>query len=346
MSDADKSQKTEEATSKRLKKSREKGQVSSSKDLVTILMMISVIIYFYVRWDDMWQSFQAIVVESTKLIHEPFLDSLGILADTLFKRFLSIIGPMLAIIIVIAIFAHLIQFGFIFSFESIMPKLSKISPISGFKKIFSWKNFLEFIKSLLKIIIISISGYFVFRQQIDDLIKVPQCKLECALPLLNDTIAKTVKLAIPTILFIAILDVFIQRKIFLAGQRMTKEETKRERKEDTGDPTIVSQRKSLHKEIVSEGIHETVQAATLIVFDYGDKAVILNYDGETMPLPLISMITRGAMTEKIRDMARDFKKTTVRDGSLAADLIRHGTQGQFIPGECVEGVAKALRSAG
>ncbi len=346
MSETDKSQKTEEPTSKRLKQSREKGQVASSKDLVTILMMLGVIIYFYIKWDDMWQSFQIIVSESTKLIGEPFIPSLKLLTSMLYDRFVSILGPMLLIIVFTAIFAHLIQFGFIFSFEPIIPRLSKINPINGFKKLFSLKNFLEFFKSLLKICIISIAAYFVFKNQISDLIKVPQCKLECALPLLNDTIAKTVVLAIPVILLIAIIDIFVQRRIFLTSQRMTKEETKRERKEDTGDPTIVNQRKSLHKEIISEGIQETVQAATMIVFDYGDKAVILHYDAETMPLPLISMITRGAMTEKIRELARDFKTTTVRDGSLAADLITHGTQGQFIPGECVEGVAKALRSAG
>jgi len=337
MNSPDKSQKTEQPTKRRLKQAREKGQISSSKDVVVILSMISIFVYFYIKGGDIWDTFISITSESTKLVGEPFIPSLRILYDTLQAQFISIIGPLIAIVILSVIIGHVIQFGFLLSLESIIPKLQKISPISGFKKIFSLKNFLEFVKSLLKVLVIVVVG---------DLIKIPECRLDCALPLLVRSITQTINSAVPIILFFAVIDVMIQKKLFITSQRMTKEETKRERKDDSGDPHIVSQRKALHKEIVSEGIQQIIENASLVIFDYGDQAVILHYDPESMPLPLIAMISRGAMTEKLSDLAREYKKPTLRDGTLVAELITHGRQGQYIPSECVEGVASALKNAG
>ena len=156
--------------------------------------------------------------------------------------------PLALLLVAVGVVAHLVVSGLAVSFEQVTPKLSRVSPVSGFKKIFSISNLFEFLKTLLKVLAIGLVTVIVFLEMLNAWIRIPWCGVSCVLPLLESSVARvTVGFAI-ILVFIAGVDVLVQRRLYLRQQRMTMEELRREQKESTGDPQVRGRRRQLQQD--------------------------------------------------------------------------------------------------
>ena len=156
-------ERTEEATERRLKKAREKGDVPKSVELVTALILFTTVLFFY------WYSkyfFSQLYISCTqllKIIDHDFTQEFYLFYIYLFKIFFKVILPFFVFIIIIAILSNVVQFGVLLTTEPLKPDLAKLNPIEGFKRIFSLNSVNELVKSILKLIILLIIPYLEIR---------------------------------------------------------------------------------------------------------------------------------------------------------------------------------------
>lgn len=340
----DSSEKTEDATPKKLREARKRGQVPTSKDIPSALILILATIYFWMNWDNMSASLQELFDAVADLMQVSFPQALqASLTLVMEKAVYEIALPFAGIAIAAGILGNIVQFGFIFSFDPVIPKISKINPTDGFKRIFSIKQMVQTLLSLVKTIIIAIVMFYIIYTGMKMLLnETSQCDLLCQKSIVEDLISQMFMLVIPLILVLAILDFIFQHTQFMKEQRMTKEEIKREFKEMFGDPHLMGARRGLRRELAESDVKERIKAARLVVVDIGVAIALHFVQGET-PLPIITAIGKGPMARKMMEIAQIEGIPVMEDPRLADLLVEEGKIDQFIPSSSIDQVAQAMR---
>ena len=176
-----------------------------------------------------------------------------------------IVGPVFLILLVAGLLSQVGQVGFMVSMESISPKLSRINPIEGFKRIFSKRAIVEFFKSVFKIVVI---GYIVYRQIYSSLEWLPALgllELTESVQLIGQAIYSLALRIGIFLLIIASIDYLYQRWEFEQSIRMSKQEIKEEYKQTEGDPLVRSKIRQRQRQIASRRMMEAVPTADVIV---------------------------------------------------------------------------------
>ncbi|MCB1804794.1 MAG: type III secretion system export apparatus subunit SctU [Candidatus Competibacteraceae bacterium] len=336
-------EKTEQPSPKKLRDARKKGQVASSKEVVSAALLLAIFAFLWAMSGFYLLKFQQMILLPSTFIGANFEYSLEQVLNGLLQLMLHLLAPLLALVIVVAILAHFAQFGLLFAFESLKPDLKKLNPLQGVKKIFSIKNLIEFLKSIIKIVFLSILLFLVIRDSLDDLLKIPGCGLEC-IPLVLGTLLK--HLIINTafaFIIIAAADFVFQNFQHTKQLKMTKDEVKREYKEMEGSPEIKSKRRQLHQEMMSQQVANSVKRSTVVVTNPTRIAIALEYrDGET-PLPIIRAKGENLHAKRIIELAKENGIPIMENVPLARALHEQSSVDQYIPADLIEAVAEVLR---
>lgn len=339
----DKDKKTEEPSHRKLEEARKKGQVPKSKEVVSAIVLLIATVYFYLFWDNLIQHLQDIILAPAKFYHLDF-DT----AKSLILRYIMTIGllyivlPFVATLFLITLLANIAQFGFLFVTDPIMPKLEKISIISGFGRIFSSKTLVDTSLSLLKIILISTVIWYVMNVALSVFPNYPgQCDLTCYRLIGQSLTLKLIALLIPLFMVLAIIDYMVQKHEFTKQQRMTKDEAKRDYKNTEGDPFVKSVRKSLHFEMLYDDFEDRVKYSRIIITDY-NKGVALSYR-EGMELPVIMCKSSGGMLSKLLSIARQEDVPVIENTTLTHSLFEDGAIDEYIPQATITKVAEAMK---
>ncbi len=338
------SDKTEEATPKKLRDARKKGQVPNSKDVPSALIMLIASIYFWVLGDWLLEKLAEIFIIIPQLqvlsFKEALSASMKIVLDV---GVMTIVLPIVGLAALTGILGNIIQFGIVFSVDPVIPRMSKISPGEGFQRIFSAKQFVNTFFSLIKTLLIAIALFIVVRMGLTELLhELKQCDVLCQELVVSDLLSTLMMIILPIILTLAILDFMFQKAQFDKDQRMTKEEIKREMKDMYGDPHVKGARHGLRRELTEQDIHSRIKTARLIVVDIG-VAVALYYERGTTPLPVIVAIGKAAMARKMVEIAQVENVAIVSDARLVADMLKEGKLDQYIPTITIDRVAQAMR---
>ncbi len=226
-------EKSEEATPKKLRDAKKKGQVSSSKDIPPAFIMLVGTIYFWLAGGWLLEKLVELFILIPSLQVLPFQQAVGATTDILVKLVIGgILLPFIAMTTVTALLGNILQFGFIFAFDPVIPRLDKISFASGFKKIFSVKQLVNTAFSLVKTILIALALAYVIRSGISELINdVQQCNVLCQVDIVSDLFMTLLMIVLPLMMVMAVLDLAFQKAQFAKEQKMTKEEVKREMKD-------------------------------------------------------------------------------------------------------------------
>lgn len=340
----DQNSKTEEATPKKLRDARKKGMVSKSEEVVPLIMIVLAILYFWFGWD--WFIGQIKAFFSAPGIYAYDRDFEVALQEGL-SLWLNIIvfGVMLPfsfLMVVGGILGNIVQFGFIFSFEPIIPKPERVNPISGFKRVFSMKQTVKTLLSIFKIIAMSIIIVFVVRTAIFEYMHdIKQCDLNCQFAVMTSMAKKMMMILIPVLIFMVLLDVMYQKFQFSKEQRMTKDEVKREHKNMEGDPMVKGQRRAEQRRLLEQDIKDQIKQSRLIIAGMG-KAVALMYEDD-MPLPIMLAIGRDRMSYKMIQIAKAERVPVIADSGLVMVLEKDGVIDQYIPASAIKGVARAMK---
>jgi flagellar biosynthetic protein FlhB len=255
--------------------------------------------------------------------------------------FLKTALPVMMIIAIISLAANLLQVGFVFSFEPLMPQLDRINPISGFQRLFSLRSLVELVKSLCKIAII---GYFVYRFIAREIVQVPQLISADLADSLRVSSGLIVDLALEigaVILVLAALDYFYQWWEHTKSLKMSKQEVKEEFKQTEGNPQIKGKIKERQRAMAMRRMMQEVPKATAVITNPTHFAVAIRYD-KSMSAPEVVAKGQDFLAERIKQVARENRVTVVENKPLARALYATVEVGETIPQELYQAVAEVL----
>lgn len=336
-------EKTEQPTPKRLREAREKGDVAKSQDIAPALTVLALTLYLVAKGEDIFMRLQEMGNAVFSTIGLPFDHALGIALGNVGGAALDILAPIIALVMGAALIGTLGQVGVLVAFKAAMPKMDNLSPSKWFKKVFSIKNAVDFLKNILKVAILGVTAWMVLRSHLRELFLIPGGDIRLLWSTLGSA-AKELTLNVSGIFcVIAMLDYLFQRWQYSKQHMMSKEEVKREYKEMEGDPHIKSKRKQLHQEMISQNALGNVRKAKVLVTNPTRYAVALDYEKDKTPLPVIVAKGEGLLAKRMIEAAREAGIPIMRNVPLARDLFRNGTENSYIPQDLIGPVAEVLR---
>ena len=339
-------EKTEMPTPKKLRDARQKGQVCSSKDIVSTAILI--VLFALLAWMGV-----ALVDDGAMLLDyigdrmhgNPFDVTEQASALTVFvicKH--SFIFVFVAAVIAIA--ANTAQIGFLFTFEPIIPKMEKLNPVEGAKKIFSMKNLFEFLKNVVKVCFLSYLLYKIIWASVPELLSMCYGTIDDIFPCLKLMLKRLAVYTAFGYIVIAVVDRLFQGRNFTKQMMMTKDEVKREYKEMEGSQEIKQAQRQFRDEILNgPDPAEAAKKSSVVVTNPTRLAVGIRFNADESPLPRICALGAGRIARIIRETALAEGIPIMEDRPLARGLYAEGRIDEFIPDSLIEPVAEVLKWA-
>ena len=339
-------EKTEMPTAKKLRDAREKGQVCTSKDIVSTAILI--VLFALLGWMGL-----ALVDDISALlgfIGASFardIDGATRQASTLAVLIVckhSFI--FVAVAAIIGIIANVAQIGFLFTIEPIIPKLEKLSPVEGAKKIFSMKNVFEFLKNIVKVCFLGYLLYKIIWSSVPELLTMCYGTIDDIFPCLKLMLKRLAVYTAFGYIVIAVVDRLFQSRNFTKQMMMTKDEVKREYKEMEGSAEIKQAQRQFRDEIMNgpDPVKAT-KTANAVIVNPTHISVGVRYDASEAPLPRIVVAGAGAIAKIIRETALAEGIAIIEEKPLARALYAKAKIGEFVPDEYLESVAEILKWA-
>jgi flagellar biosynthetic protein FlhB len=337
-------EKTETPTDKRRSDAREKGNVMKSAEINSALVLLAglMMLYWFSSW--MFDGMSAFITQTLSLISHPYMDIdyfMKLMTRSLY--FISLICfPICAVIMATGIIVNLLQVGFLLSFEPLMPKLEKLSLISGFKRLLSIKSVVEMLKNIAKLTVIGAVAYFTIKGEFGKFIGLWDAS-PAAIWNFAAMVAFNIVLRIALVLLIiSILDYFYQRYEYEKQLKMTKQEVKEERKQMDGDPQIKSRIRSLQREMARRRMIQEIPKATVVITNPTYIAIAIRYEPDTMQTPKVVAKGKRIIAEKIKKTALELGIPIIEDKPLARAMYDKVEPGSDIPIEFFTAVAEVL----
>ena len=340
-------EKTEEATPKKLEDARKEGQVAKSMDITTAFMLLGMFICLKLSLGYIGKSFLSMFhatygTLSTR-VHDQFTMNIviALLNDAIFKIIL-ISAPLMIMAVVIAFGCNIAQVKWKPTLKPMMPKLDKINPISGMKKLFSMDKVVELLKSIAKVGVLSYVVIDTIKDQYGLLFRFYNFEIGEALYVVGGIIINLgIKISV-WFLAIAVADYFYQKRKFAEDMKMTKQEIKDEYKNSEGDPQIKGKIKARMREASQRRMMQNLPEADVVITNPTHLAVALKYDRESSSAPIV--IAKGAdfLAQKIKEIARENKIEIVENKPVARMLYYNVDIDQEIPQELYQAVAEIL----
>ncbi|MEO9530033.1 type III secretion system export apparatus subunit SctU [Roseibium sp.] len=342
MSGQSSGEKTEQPTPKKTRDARAKGQVPRSQEVVTTVSLMSVIAYLWLTWDSTFNRLVDLMDQIASLHGQDFHTSAYRGIGIAFNDGIAIILPVIGVVILTGVAANYLQFGNIFAFDNLMPKLEKVNPAQGLKKIFSMKQVVETLKSIIKIVFLSVLLFYVIRDAISPYLNSIYCGLPCLTQVTSSLLLTTLLYTALAFVIVAALDFMYQRYHHNKSLMMSKDEVKREYKESEGDPIVKGQRKQLAQELImSDGVERT-KKSTAVVVNPTHFAVVIDYKPEIAPLPMVVAKGRNLYAHELRTQAELAGVPVFRNVPLARALFADTEIDGFIADEWFDVIAEIL----
>jgi flagellar biosynthesis protein FlhB len=243
---------------------------------------------------------------------------------------------------VFIIAANLILHGPVFTTRPLTPDLGKLNPGKGLKKIFSVDSVSEFVKSLLKIGVLSYVAVSALRGRWSEIASFSGLGIGgLALQSWHITLL-IISRTLWVFALIAVIDYAYQKWRLEKGLRMTKQEVKDEFKTTEGDPLVKSRIRSVQREMAGRRMMDDVPEADVVVTSPAHPAVALKYDTRKSGAPYV--VAKGAdlVAKRIKEIAEEHSVPVVEDKPLARSLYKEAKIGQEIPVELYRTVANLL----
>lgn len=337
-------EKTEDPSSRKLTKSREEGQVAKSIEIPSVFVLLTGAIALYFSASLIYNNLVIILEYNLKFDKIPLLTHVQVIHLLAYhtQKIILMCIPVMLTIFVFALISNFAQVGFSVSWQSLEPKFSRLDPINGFRQKFTSRAVVEFLKTLIKVAVISMVAYKAIKAETFNITTLYDNSVGfILLYLLKVSFWIFVKVCL--IMFVvAILDYAYQRWKFLEEQKMTKKEVRDEAKQMEGDPLVKSRIRQLQHQAARKRMMADVPHADVVVTNPTHLAVALKYDGKTMDAPKILAKGAGPIAENIKRIAKENNVPLVEDKQLARNLYRTVDIGEEVPMELYQAVAELL----
>jgi flagellar biosynthesis protein FlhB len=337
------SSKTEDPSQRKLEEAHKKGDVVKSQELTTWFMLAGslLLISMMAPWTSvsLMDSFKTLIANADQ--YEVGGPAFGQFFGGLASAILTVAVVPLAILSIFAIAANLVQHRPLLSTDPITPKLSKVSPIDGFRRLFSTEAILNFVKGLAKIGLVAGIMVYVLWPERDRLEGMITAEPVVIVEIVQDLAIKLFGATLAIITVIAAGDFLYQRNKWWQRQKMTLQETRDEFKQMEGDPHVKARIRQLRMERSRKRMMASVPEATVVITNPTHFAVALKYD-KSMPAPKCLAKGVDAVALRIRGVAEEHDVPIVENPPLARALFASVDVDETIPAEHFKAVAQVI----
>ena len=337
------SEKTEPPTPKRLRDARKKGQVAKSKEVVSAAIVVSLLFSLTAGADYYLGLFRDLLAMPLWLEQVTFEEAFDDMVRKSFILALSLIAPPVGTALVVAVLANVAQVGALFVTEPLKPDLKRLNPGKALKNIFSRKNLVELLKSVVKIAVLGAAVTHVVWNGMPMLMGIVHCGIACIMPALGSLFAELAIYVAVAFIVLAVADFAFQKLSYIKDLKMSKEEIKREYKESEGSPEIKSRRRSMFMDIVNSQETSNIRRSSVVVANPVHLAVGLYYEKDRTPLPVVTLKEQGLNAQRVVAIAEREGIPVMVDVPLAHALTSDGQVSRYIPSDLVAPVAEVLR---
>ena len=339
------SEKTEEATPKRQREARAKGQVARSRDLVGALLLLAAALALGATAPGWVEQLRGLVALVLSAIASPRPASLLPLLGAAMQTGLSASAPVLAATVAAAVLGTLAQTGPVFASEAIGFDLARLDPVEGARRLVSLRGLVELLRGLVKLAVVGVVAYLTLRDALHGLGGLVGRGAEAALEGAA-SLGRTLLVRVGAATFaLGLLDLLYQRWQLAKDQRMSKDEVKREHKDAEGDPHAKQERERVRREVAQHDLLESVRSATVLVVNPTHLAVALRFeeDGD-QAAPEVVGKGQDELARRMIRAAEEAGVPVLRDVPLARGLFELEV-GDEIPERLYDAVAAVLRAA-
>ncbi len=338
-------EKTEQATPKKLKESREKGTVAKSMEINSLAIFTTGLLLLYFS-----QQFLSSQVSSLAKQIFGTLDTLTININTFqemafsgFMFFVITVAPIFVGLFIIAGIASISQIGLKFSAKALAPKFNKLNPLSGIKRVFfSSSSSMELAKSLVKLFVIGGFTYLVIKDFVKTSTSLMGLTIEEIVNFMLDSAYTLLWKVALVYAIIAAVDFFFQKHKHKKEMMMTKQEVKEENKQSEGDPLIKSRIRRLQYQMAKNRMMKDVPQADVIITNPTHYAIAVKYDMQKDGAPKVIAKGVDLIAQKIKEIAAEHSIPMHEDRQLARALYKACEIGEQIPLSLFQAVAQVL----
>ena len=284
----DASDRTHDATPRRLRDARDRGEVSRSRDVAptAVLLVTTALIALFAA--DAGAQFAALLQLSIDSIGRPFDGALAAMAYAAAWTVVSVTLTVALPVAIVAIVAEFLHVGPVFSSHPMTPDMSRLDPIAGLKRMVQADSWIELIKSVAKTATLLLIAVLVCAELMPRLGALHRGNPAAFGETMRVGTLQLFGWTVAVFSVVTVLDALYQRHSFLKRMRMTHDEVKRENREDSGDPLIRQQRRALQREWAQRSEVAAAQTAHMLVVNPTHVAIALDWHPEREPVPVIS----------------------------------------------------------
>lgn len=338
--------KTEKPTARKMEKAVEQGQFAISQEIATAIIFIFGFIslrsfgkYMYEKSLELFYN-NFMRISDIKQIFE--ISYITKLISFMFLKIMIICLPIFAVIMILGLISNIAQVGWHPNVKLLKPKFSNFNPINGVKRLISFKSIIEFVKSLLKLVIIGFAIYSCLKGQISKIQTLLVMDLFLGFQYIgNLSMDIGIKVGLYFIV-IAVLDYAYQRYSHIKKLKMTKQEVKDEYKMSEGDPQIKGKIKQKMREISMRRMMQEIPNADVIITNPTHYAVAIKYDSNKSIAPVVVAKGVDHLARRIKEIAKENNVEIVENKPLARALYNTVDVGKEIPQELYQAVAEVL----
>lgn len=342
-------EKTEKPTSKRVSDARQKGQVSKSQDfngalvLIAVTWMMASMGPYTVNtvYAQMQYTFGKLLASPMALKPLSKTDFDAIFSSTL-QSMLWLLLPFVLSVCVMAIISNLIQVGPLFTVQAVFPKLDKLNPLNGFKRLFSIRSVIEVVKALIKMGVIGTCGYSIITNHLPQLMGLGAVEVPTAWGVIVGIAGEIAKQGCIAFFIIGMIDWRYQAWEFEKQLRMSKQDIKDERKNIDGDPMMKSRMRQMGMKMMRTRQLAAVPTADVVITNPTHYAIALKYDPDIAPAPVVVAMGKDIFAQKIKEVAKEAGVPMVENKPLARALYPVIEVEAMIPPDLFVAVAEVL----
>lgn len=345
MADNDSDQeKTEEATPRRKEKAREEGQVPRSRELNTFLLLLGGVIGLWSMGRMLYNQLGMVMEQAFLFERRQAMESTPMLVNALDlgQRTLLAMMPLFLLLTIIALIAPGLLGGWLISGKSMQPKLSKLDPIKGVKRIFSSQALVELAKAIAKSVLVGgVVSLFLY-YNIGKFMALMDQPIQQALASALRMAAQAAGLMVLVLIVVILIDVPFQLWSNAKKLRMSQEEVKREHKESEGDPLLKARIRQQQQAMARGRMMSKVPQADVIITNPTHYAVALMYQEGSMGAPRLVAKGADAVAARIREIGEEAGVARLEAAPLARALYHHVDLDAEVPAELYTAVAEVM----
>lgn len=339
-------EKTELPSEYKKQKAAKEGNVAKSHEVtgfLTLLIGFSIIFFMLPYIWKRTHNLFVYILQNTN-IDDFNTTNISAIGFHIIQESILIVIPIFLALLIASITGNVMQFGFIITTKTIIPRLSKLNMITGIKNVISLRKIIDGLLITLKVLIALGIGFFIFLRFFKELPNIAFANIGHQILWLKDKAIILASILLILFFFMALIDFYIRRKQYINNLKMTKQEVKDEYKQLQGNPQIRARIRQTMRKMYSKRMLGNVSKASVVITNPTHYAVALKFDRNEDIIPIVVAKGIDLLAVKIKEIARNNNIPIREQPSLARELYRLTEVDDYIPEELFEAVSKVLIS--